>query len=102
MCSIYVMTNFFMQELFGNVNVIEIGDIPAFALRENPIRGLNGIIKTLEDYILSAIILLLISPILLIISLAIKLTSPGSVLFTGNRRFESNCHRLATTALYRN
>ena len=91
-----------MQELFGNVNVIEIGDIPAFALRENPIRGLNGIIKTLEDYILSAIILLLISPILLIISLAIKLTSPGSVLFTGNRRFESNCHRLATTALYRN
>lgn len=39
------------------------------------------IFKRLEDIIVSTVILLLISPVLLIISVAVKFSSPGPVLF---------------------
>ncbi|HDT5392275.1 TPA: exopolysaccharide biosynthesis polyprenyl glycosylphosphotransferase, partial [Klebsiella pneumoniae subsp. pneumoniae] len=41
--------------------------------------------KRLEDIILSLFILLLISPLLIIISLAVKITSPGPVIFRQTR-----------------
>ncbi|MGL9681222.1 exopolysaccharide biosynthesis polyprenyl glycosylphosphotransferase, partial [Escherichia coli] len=43
--------------------------------------GINMLFKRLEDILVSSIILLFISPILLIISLAVKLSSNGPVIF---------------------
>ncbi len=43
------------------------------------------VFKRLEDIILSLFILLLISPLLIIISLAVKITSPGPVIFRQTR-----------------
>jgi putative colanic acid biosynthesis UDP-glucose lipid carrier transferase len=43
------------------------------------------VFKRMEDIILSLFILLLISPLLIIISLAVKITSPGPVIFRQTR-----------------
>ncbi|SDB94137.1 exopolysaccharide biosynthesis polyprenyl glycosylphosphotransferase [Acinetobacter boissieri] len=50
-----------------------------------PFIGFNKFIKRLEDIIVSFIILILISPLLLIISILVKTTSHGPILFKQNR-----------------
>ncbi|WP_328705926.1 exopolysaccharide biosynthesis polyprenyl glycosylphosphotransferase [Acinetobacter baretiae] len=50
-----------------------------------PFVGFNKLIKRLEDIIVSFIILLLISPLLLIISILVKTTSHGPILFKQSR-----------------
>ncbi|MFU7617401.1 sugar transferase, partial [Klebsiella pneumoniae] len=52
--------------------------VPLF---DTPLSGINMVFKRLEDIIVSSIILLFISPILVAISLAVKLSSPGPVIF---------------------
>ena len=82
--SIYFTPDIFVYELI-QARMDNIGGTPLVALCETPFSGLNGIIKRLSDIIFSAVILVLISPILLIIALAVKLTSPGPVLFAQKR-----------------
>ena len=45
----------------------------------------NRVVKRIIDFVLAALILILLSPILLILVLAIKLDSPGPVLFSQKR-----------------
>jgi putative colanic acid biosynthesis UDP-glucose lipid carrier transferase len=59
--------------------------MPMFDLSMSPVTGITRIIKSVEDIILSSIILLLISPIMILIALAIKFTSDGPVLFKQKR-----------------
>jgi Undecaprenyl-phosphate glucose phosphotransferase len=83
------------------VDVQLIADMPAMAgmafhttqlhgmtvigLRENPHHGLNVVVKRAMDIILASIALILLSPILAIIALLIKLTSPGPVFYRQER-----------------
>lgn len=46
-----------------------------------PLSGFNRVIKRLEDLFIGTFICLLIAPICLLIALAMKLTSPGPILF---------------------
>jgi putative colanic acid biosysnthesis UDP-glucose lipid carrier transferase len=46
---------------------------------------LSGLLKRSSDVLLSLLILMLISPLLLIISVAVKVTSPGPVIFRQRR-----------------
>ena len=59
--------------------------IPALQLRETPMQGGRGIIKRLIDIILSAFALILLSPLMLTIAIAIRLTSPGRAIFRQER-----------------
>jgi putative colanic acid biosynthesis UDP-glucose lipid carrier transferase len=64
----------------------DIGGIPIISVYDSPLNNLtNRFIKRAEDIFVSAIILILISPVLLAIALAIKLTSTGPVLFKQKR-----------------
>jgi putative colanic acid biosynthesis UDP-glucose lipid carrier transferase len=65
--------------------VREIAGIPVITLSETPLTGTRLLIKSLEDFVLSALILILISPILLAVAIAIKLDSPGPVFFRQQR-----------------
>ena len=76
--------NIYHLRLF-NFAVTDVAGVPMFDLSSSPMAGANRVIKALEDYLLSAIILLLCSPLLLLIALAIKLSSPGPVLFRQRR-----------------
>ena len=78
-----------IPDIFGfsilNHSMTEIAGLPAVNLSDTPMGGANRVIKELEDRLLAFIIILLISPVLLCISVAIKLTSSGPILFKQKR-----------------
>ncbi len=68
-----------------NHSVREISGIPVITLSETPLIGLRLLLKSIEDYALSILILITISPILVLVAIAVKLDSPGPVFFRQNR-----------------
>ena len=60
-------------------------DIPVLQLRETPMQGGRGIVKRLIDIVLSTSALIVLSPLMLIIAIAIRLTSPGRAIFSQER-----------------
>ena len=68
-----------------NHSVKEIAGIPVLTLSETPLTGISRLAKSVEDKILSSLILIAISPILLVIALLIKIDSSGPVFFRQNR-----------------
>jgi putative colanic acid biosysnthesis UDP-glucose lipid carrier transferase len=78
--SIHWIPDIFSLRLI-NHSVREIAGIPVLTLSETPLTGISRLSKAIEDKVLSFIILLLISPILLVVAIAIKLDSPGPVFF---------------------
>lgn len=68
-----------------NHKISELAGIYTLDLSCAGIDGANLIVKKIEDMILASLILLAISPLLLLISIGIKLTSPGPVLFKQQR-----------------
>ncbi|WP_421865981.1 undecaprenyl-phosphate glucose phosphotransferase [Motiliproteus sp.] len=79
----------FVPDIFGfqliNHSVSEIAGLPVIDLSASPMDGIHRVLKGIEDRVLSAIILLLISPVLAVIAGAIKLTSSGPVIFKQRR-----------------
>ncbi|MEE4208127.1 MAG: undecaprenyl-phosphate glucose phosphotransferase [Parvularcula sp.] len=63
-----------------------VGEVPTFTVQRRPIDGWGIFTKMLEDRILSAVIIVLISPILLLCALAVKLDSPGPIFFVQRRQ----------------
>jgi exopolysaccharide biosynthesis polyprenyl glycosylphosphotransferase len=67
------------------------GDIPVIAVRNEPLNIFsNRIIKRLFDIIVSSVGLLILSPIFLVVAIAIKMTSQGSILFRQKRIGNNN------------
>ena len=65
---------------------IELFDgLPVVRINDSPVIGWAGIGKRLTDEILSAVACALLSPILLLIAVAIKLTSSGPILYIQER-----------------
>lgn len=62
-----------------------IGDLPMLEVFRMPFTDWRLVAKSLEDFLLASIILVLIAPVLLIVALAIKFDSPGPVLFRQTR-----------------
>ncbi len=64
----------------------DIGGMPIISVYDSPLNNLtNRFLKRLEDIILSIVILIIISPLLIVISIAVKTTSPGPMLFKQKR-----------------
>lgn len=68
-----------------NHGVSEVVGIPMLDLSTSPMTGPNLIVKACEDYCAALVILLVVSPLMLAIAMAIKLTSHGPVLFKQRR-----------------
>lgn len=75
--------------LSSSYKVSFIGSAPVLSIWERPVRDIDVIVKNLEDKLLAAVALVLLSPVLLLTAAAIKLTSPGPILFR-QRRFGFN------------
>lgn len=69
-----------MQARFDNV-----GGMPVVAVCETPFTGLNSVIKRASDVALASLIQLILAPVMLGIAIAVKLTSPGPVIFKQRR-----------------
>jgi putative colanic acid biosynthesis UDP-glucose lipid carrier transferase len=59
----------------------EIAGLSAIDLRSCPLDGPGYSLKTIEDYLLAGIFLVLASPLLALLAVGVKLSSPGPVLF---------------------
>jgi len=66
-------------------SLTEVAGLPAVNLTDSPMTGSNRLIKAIEDRLLAIIILILIFPLMLVISLIIKLSNNGSVLYRQER-----------------
>jgi Undecaprenyl-phosphate glucose phosphotransferase len=69
--------------LFGGLE--EFGGLPIVNLQSVGVLGINALAKRAFDIVLSALFLLVLSPVLLVIAVAVKLSSPGRVLFRQER-----------------
>jgi putative colanic acid biosynthesis UDP-glucose lipid carrier transferase len=78
--SIYFVPDLFVFDL-AHARFGEISGIPVIAVSETPFTGVNAVIKRLTDLILSLLFIVLLSPLMLIIALGVKLSSPGPILF---------------------
>ncbi|MCS0504464.1 exopolysaccharide biosynthesis polyprenyl glycosylphosphotransferase [Ancylobacter mangrovi] len=58
-----------------------IADRGALQIQQRPLKGSLGILKAIEDYVVATAGLVLLSPVLILSALAVKLDSPGPVLF---------------------
>lgn len=69
-----------------NQGYTEVIGVPMIDIIATRIYGFNAFLKAAEDYILSAMALILFSPLMLVVALALKLESPGSrILFLQKR-----------------
>jgi len=59
--------------------------LPVISVCDTPFTGVNGVVKRASDIVFAGAILLLILPLLLLVALAIRLTSPGPAIFVQRR-----------------
>ena len=82
--SVYIVPDFFMFDLlsarWGN-----IGGLPVVSIYDTPFYGIDGWLKRSFDVVMASAILVLVALPMLFIAAAIKLTSPGPVLFKQRR-----------------
>jgi putative colanic acid biosynthesis UDP-glucose lipid carrier transferase len=76
--------DFFIFDLL-NASWGNIGDLPVVSISETPFYGVDGLVKRLEDLVLSTIILSLIAIPMALIAIGVKLSSPGPLIFRQTR-----------------
>ena len=80
-CSIQFATDVQAMNFLQYMTVKYLGCIPVISVVENPITRHMMLFKRLEDIALSLIFIIISAPLMLIAAFAIKLTTPGSVIF---------------------
>jgi putative colanic acid biosysnthesis UDP-glucose lipid carrier transferase len=79
--SVYLVPDIHLFDLLLGGSLMYFDTIPVIALRDTPLLGFNAFLKRAEDLVLSLLVLTVISPVMLAIAAAIRLTSPGPALF---------------------
>lgn len=82
--SVYVVPDMFVSDLI-HARWTNFHGIPAIRVYETPFMGVDGGIKQLEDFLLSAFFLAIAALPMLVIGMAVKLTSSGPVIFKQRR-----------------
>lgn len=83
-CSVLLIPDVFTFNVL-NARPEEVNGVPVVPLFATPLDGMNRVLKRVEDIVLSLMILMVISPALLCISVAVKVTSPGPIIFRQTR-----------------
>ncbi len=82
-------TVYFIPDIFSfdliQARVIDINGLPALAVCDTPLFGINAALKRSIDVILSAVLLIVLTPLFCLISLAIVLTGGMPVFFIQKR-----------------
>ncbi|HUN71753.1 MAG TPA: undecaprenyl-phosphate glucose phosphotransferase [Steroidobacteraceae bacterium] len=82
--SVYFVPDAFAFDLIQG-RLVEINGMPALSVCETPLHGLEAVFKRAMDVVLASLALLVLSPLLLGVAAAVKLTSRGPVLFRQRR-----------------
>ena len=68
-----------------NSGISTIGNKVAIHVQQTPMQGINRLLKELEDKLLAAMILVFVSPLMLLVALLVKLSSPGPIFYKQER-----------------
>ena len=71
--------------LSSSLRVRDIEGLPFLELRQVALTGIDRVVKRTFDVVLSALLLAVLSPLLVLIALAVRLSSPGPALFRQQR-----------------
>ena len=82
--SVYFLPDIYIFDLM-QAHVDKVGDVPVVSMVESPFTGLDGAVKSIFDFVVALLILILLLPVMLCIALAVKITSPGPVIFKQRR-----------------
>ncbi len=82
--SVYIVPDFFVFELLHS-QWTSMGGIPAVSVFENPLFGVDGMVKRVSDILLASIALMGAAIPMALIAVGVKLTSPGPVFFRQRR-----------------
>jgi putative colanic acid biosynthesis UDP-glucose lipid carrier transferase len=82
--SVYIVPDFFVFELL-HARWTNVNGLPAVSVFENPLYGVDGLVKRTADFVLGSMILAFAAIPMLVIGAVIKLTSKGPVFFRQRR-----------------
>lgn len=82
--SVYIVPQLFLNNAFEG-GWITLGNTPMITVNDHPFYGSYWLLKKLEDLILGFTIFLITLPLMIIIAIAIKISSKGPILFKQRR-----------------
>jgi len=82
--SVYFVPDMFVTDLIQG-RVDSVSGMPVLGVFDSPFAGVNGLAKRASDIVLSASMLAAVLPLLLVLALLVKLTSPGPAIFRQRR-----------------
>ncbi len=83
-CNIWVVPDYFSLLLYGS-RVENLGGVSMISLKSPTLTGYQRVVKRIFDLVVGGLTVVITLPLLIIISIAIKLDSPGPVLFKQKR-----------------
>ena len=90
--SVYFVPDLFVTDLIQG-RADSVCDLPVICVCETPFRGSAALLKRASDLVLATSILVVILPLMMALALAIRLTSPGPVIFR-QRRYGLDGHEI--------
>jgi len=82
--SIYFVPDVFAFDLVQG-RLVEINGMPAISVCDTPFHGMDAVLKRVTDVVLASLALLALAPVMILLAIAVKLTSAGPVLFRQRR-----------------
>jgi putative colanic acid biosynthesis UDP-glucose lipid carrier transferase len=82
--SVYIVPDFFVFQMLHS-RWTDIGGLPVVSVFENPLYGVDGLLKRAFDLVVSTLLLVVLAIPMTIVALVIKLTSRGPVFFRQRR-----------------
>jgi exopolysaccharide biosynthesis polyprenyl glycosylphosphotransferase len=73
------------EVLVSRVNIQQIGDVTALALKSATLTKAQSAMKRLSDILIAALAVVVLSPVISVVAVLVRLTSPGPVLFRHTR-----------------
>jgi Undecaprenyl-phosphate glucose phosphotransferase len=74
-----------LDEAIALREIVHVGEVPVAKVADRPLGHWNGVVKRLADLSLAAVFIVLLAPVMLAAAIAIKLDSPGPILFRQDR-----------------
>ena len=81
---VYIVPDFFVFELL-HARLTNVGGLPAVSIHENPLYGIDGVMKRAFDLVFGSLILAMLALPMAIVAAAVKFTSSGPVFFRQKR-----------------
>jgi putative colanic acid biosynthesis UDP-glucose lipid carrier transferase len=82
--SIYFLPDVFAFDLIQG-RLVDINGMPALSVCDTPFHGMDAVLKRAFDIVFSGAALILCAPLLALLAVGVKLSSPGPVLFRQRR-----------------